>query len=291
MGEEREMELPPEWGGIIPSQIFLDEAGRIVEEAQRRDLVLRAMGGVGIRLHCLDYQDFATRIGRLGEGEQEFTDLDFMSYRKQRNQMKDLFESVGYVKRRATLSTAASERQIYFHSKGWFFVDVFFDKLLVANHPLDFRNRLELDFPTIPLGDLLLEKLQIVNFSEKDLKDTLTLLRAHRLEEREESDVVNIGRIAKLLSKDWGFYYTLTNNLKGVKAFLPKMTDLTEEEAQDLGSKIDMLLECIEREPKSMGWKMRAKIGARKMWYQPVETTETVGDFGVWRLLDKRERE
>jgi len=52
-----------------------------------------------------------------------------------------------------------------------------------------------------------------------------------------------------------------------------------------------MLLECIEREPKSMGWKMRAKIGARKMWYQPVETTETVGDFGVWRLLDKRERE
>lgn len=290
MGEEREIELPPEWGGIIPSTVFLDEARRIVEEAQTKDLTLRVMGGVGIRLHCLDYQDFANRMRRLGEGEQEFTDLDFMSYKGQRNRMKDLFDSIGYVKRRATLSTAASERQIYFHSKGWFFVDVFFDKLLVANHPLDFRNRLELDFPTIPLTDLLMEKLQIVNFSEKDLKDTLILLRAHRLEQREESDVIDIRRIGQLLSKDWGFYYTLTNNLKGVKAFLPRLRGLTEEEMQELRSKIDLLLEHVEREPKSMGWKMRAKVGARKMWYQPVETTETVGEFGVWRLLEKRER-
>jgi hypothetical protein len=33
-----------------------------------------------------------------------------------------------------------------------------------------------------------------------------------------------------------------------------------------------------------MGWKARSKIGARKRWYEPVETEDTVGDFGIWRM-------
>jgi len=39
-------------------------------------------------------------------------------------------------------------------------VDVFFDKLLVANHPIDFKGRLELDYPTITVTDMLLEKFR-----------------------------------------------------------------------------------------------------------------------------------
>ena len=74
-------ELPDEWGGIVPSQAFVDESRRIVDEANRRGLVLRALGGVGIRLHCLAYSEFASRIGRIARGEQEFSDLDFMSYK------------------------------------------------------------------------------------------------------------------------------------------------------------------------------------------------------------------
>jgi len=33
-------------------------------------------------------------------------------------------------------------------------------------------------------------------------------------------------------------------------------------------------LERIEREPKSFGWKMRAKIGERKRWYDLPEEVE-----------------
>lgn len=285
--EERETEMPPEWGGIIPSQVFLDEARRIVAEAERAGLTLRAMGGVAIRLHTPEQVDMAQQLGRLGESQQEFTDLDFMSYRKQRERMKPFFEELGYTKRRATLSSAASERQIYFHPKGWFFVDVFFDRLLVANHPLDFRGRLELDSPTISPTDLLLEKLQIVNIGEKDVKDAIVLLAAHDLAETDGTDVINAAYVARLLSRDWGFWYTVTTNLTGLKELLPQMKALTDDEQRHIGERVENLLGHVEAEPKTLGWKARARIGPRVRWYEPVETMETVAGFGIWRLREK----
>jgi hypothetical protein len=285
--EERETEMPPEWGGIVPSQVFLDEARHIVTEAERAGLTLRAMGGVAIRLHALGQVDLAQRLGRLGEGQQEFTDLDFMSYRRQRDRMKPFFEELGYIKRRATLSSAASERQIYFHPKGWFFVDVFFDHLLVANHPLDFRGRLELDSPTISPTDLLLEKLQIVNISDKDVKDIVVLLAAHDLAETDAADVINAATIAHLLSRDWGFWYTVTTNLAGLKELLPQMEALTADERRCVAERVDGLKAHIEAAPKTLRWKARARIGPRMRWYEPVETMDTVSGFGIWRLREE----
>jgi hypothetical protein len=288
--EEHEVEMPPEWGGIIPSQVFLDEAERIVSEAERAGLTLRAMGGVAIRLHALGQADMARRLDRLGRGQQEFTDLDFISYRKQRGRMQPFFEESGYTKRKATLSSAASERQIYFHPKGWFFVDVFFDKLLVANHPLDFRGRLELDSPTISPTDLLLEKLQIVNISDKDVKDAIVLLAAHGLAEEDSPDAIDAAYIAHLLSRDWGFWYTVTTNLTGLKELLPQMEALTEGERRHIAGQVDGLLAHIEAAPKTLRWKARAKIGPRVRWYEPVETMETVSGFGIWRLREESTR-
>jgi len=273
-GEEIVVRMPKEWGGIVPSEAFLSEAKKIVEEAKKKDIILRALGGVGIRLHSLDRLDFCKRLGRLGLGQQEFSDLDFMAYRKQRNKMEDFFKSLSYRKRITTLSTASSERHVYFHPEGWFSADVFFDKLLVANHPMDFRERLELDYPTIAATDLLLEKLQIVTFSEKDLKDTLILLISHEIGERDGKELINAKYIAKLLSKDWGFWYTTTNNLKKIGSLLPKMENINDEERADITSKVDKLLNYIDSEPKTNGWKLRAIVGSRKVWYQHVETDE-----------------
>jgi len=290
MSENRIVEMPIEWGGIIPSHIFLEEAIKIVEEADKQGLILRVMGGVGIALHCPESRDLMKRLGRLEAGGQEFTDIDLMAYRRQRNQMKTLFEGIGYSKRRATLSTAASERQIYFHPKDWFFVDVFFDKLRVANHPLDFRGRLEIDKPSMSPTDLLLEKLQIVHFSEKDLKDTVALLNTHDVGVRDEKDAFDAGYIAALLSKDWGFWYTVTTNLRGVKDRTGSTPALTNDEENRITSRADKLLDCIEKEPKTTKWKVRSVIGARKRWYQHVETTETVGEFQIWKLREEAKK-
>ena len=284
MTEERIIRMPAEWGGVVPTDAFLDEGKKIVEAASKQKIPLRLIGGVAIRVHSGEFGEFAKKLGRLGPGEQEYTDLDFMSYGKFRDALRKFFESVGYRKRRTTLSSAATQRQIYFHPDGWFYVDVFFDKLLAANHPIDFRGRLELDLPTISLVDLLLEKLQIVSFTEKDLKDTLILLRAHGVSDGPAPEAIDARYIASLLSKDWGFWYTATTNLKGLRKAVSEMADLNETERSDMTAKITELLEIIDEEPKTTGWKMRSVIGAKRRWYNPVETTETVGEFGIWRL-------
>jgi hypothetical protein len=289
MATERVIEMPPEWGGVVPTQVFLDEGKRIVDEAAKVGVPLRLLGGVAIRYHCADWLEFAKKLGRqVGEGEQEYTDLDFISYMKYRDQMKKLFDSLGWGRRKATLSSAATQRQIYFHPKGWFHADVFFDKLLAANHPIDFRKRLELDTPTATITDLLLEKLQIVFPGEKDVKDLLLLLRAHDVTAGEEANKVDGNYIAKLLSGDWGFWYTVTTNLRGLKEHAAAIEALSTEDRGDIASKIDALLKMIDAEPKSTGWKMRSTIGNKKRWYNPVETTQTVGEFGLWKLQEKK---
>ena len=286
--EDRLVDMPEEWGGVVPSQVFLEEAQRIVQEAEKRGLILRVMGGVGIRLHTMELADLGQRLGRLGRvGGQEFTDLDFMSYRKQRDGIKALLvDTLGYGWRRPTMSSSASQRRIYFHPRGWFFVDVFWDQLRVANHPLDFRGRLELDSPTLTPTDFLLEKLQIVNFGGKDLKDALVILLAHGVGERDVPETINGRYIARLLARDWGFWYTATTNLAGMREIVPAMVELTAAEKKTALSHIEALRRLIDGTPKSVGWKARAIIGPRKRWYEPVETTETVGDFGIWRLRE-----
>ena len=297
-------ELPEEWGGIVPTEVFLQEAQDIAEKAMREGIILRILGGLGIAIHCQNQREFAKKLGRTGTGMikgQEYSDIDYVSYGSQRNRIKEFFEKIGYVKRRATLSTAASERQIYYHPKGWFYVDVFFDKLLVANHPIDFKGRLELDYPTITVTDMLLEKIQMWEaFSVKDLKDCLLLLKTHSIGEGNERELIDAAHIAKILAQDWGFWYTATTNLKKLRKFVSEIDTLGKEaeinpeeidkkDREEVTQKIDSLLEIIDKEPKTFGWKMRARIGAKKKWYNPVERPETVGGFGIWEALLKGE--
>ncbi|MFQ5999467.1 MAG: hypothetical protein ACE5J6_01680 [Candidatus Bathyarchaeia archaeon] len=300
LDKEIRRELPEDWKGIVPTKVFLQEAETIVEEAEKKGIILRIMGGLGVAMHCQEFRDFAMKLGRMGTGVvkgQEYSDIDFMSYRKHRNRIKDFFSDRGYAKRRATLSSAASERQIYYHPKGWFYVDIFYDKLLVANHPLNFKGRLELDHPTIPVTDMLLEKIQMWEaFSVKDLKDCLVLLKTHNVEEKGGKESIDASYIAKLLAKDWGFWYTATTNLKKIKKFVSEIDRLgaeaeidpnrfEKEDREEIAGKIENLLEKIDREPKSFKWKMRSKVGTTKRWYNPVEREETVGGFGIWEAI------
>jgi hypothetical protein len=291
--EEHRAELPPEWRGVIPTSVFVEEGKRLVDEAAKREIPLRLLGGVAIRIHCLEFLDFAKKLMRLGEGQQEYTDLDFMSYMQfRKNKMKEIFEEMGYEKRPTTMSSAATQRQIYFHPKGWFYVDVFYDRLLAANHPLDFRGRLQLDSPTITPTDMLLEKLQIVFPDEKDVKDLLLLFRAHEISPQEAMNKINAKFIAAKLASDWGFWYTVTTNLGGLREYVEGAQNLTDGERQDLNSKIGQLLQALETEPKSTGWKMRSVIGTKRKWYNPVETAQTIGEFGIWKLREtKRKKE
>jgi hypothetical protein len=293
-------ELPKEWNDTVPTEVFMRESESIVNTAQKEGVTLRIIGGLGIAMHSQQFSEFAKNLSRTGAGVvvgQEYSDLDFMSYRKHRDKVKELFDRIGYLKRKATLSSAASERQIYYHPKGWFYVDVFFDQLLVSNHTIDFRGRLELDYPTITVTDMLLEKVQMWEaFGVKDLKDCLLLLRAHDVKEQNEKESVDASYMAKVLAQDWGFWYTVTTNLQNIKRFTSELDKLgpdaqinpaliPDNERSDISQKITALLKRIEAEPKSFGWRMRAKVGTKRQWYNHVERPDTVGGFGIWEAI------
>ena len=252
-----------------PLPNFIEESMRVVKLAEKRGMILRIMGACAVRLHCPKYGYLHKELGR------ELSDLDFVSYDTFQPKMEKFFEEIGYKSRKyitfywAYATGAARRRRIYDDMENRRVVDVFFDKLEMC-HTIDFRGRLELDYPTITLTDLFLSKTQIVKLTEKDIKDVIVLLREHEVGEKDE-ETVNSKYIAELLSRNWGFYYTVTTNLTRVKEFSRRYEALTDEDCEDVVTKIDGLLQVIEKEPKSLGWKMRAKIGTRKKWYTEVE--------------------
>jgi hypothetical protein len=148
-------------------------------------------------------------------------------------------------------------------------VDVFFDKLDFC-HAIDFRKRLEVDYPTISLADLVLEKLQIVEINEKDLKDMIVVLLEHAIGDSDAPETINGAYISTLLSEDWGFFHTLTTNLNKVDQFTDSYEALVPEQRTDVHGKVATLRQLVESRPKSFGWKVRARVGTSRKWYKDV---------------------
>ena len=250
-----------------PPSTFIEEALSCVKEAAEKGIILRIMGGMGIYLHAVEYRELWEKLARLGK--KMFTDIDFASYGKFRGKILDFFKKRGYKIDQRLQMHYGMKRHIYFGGKVPM-VEVFFDKLEM-NHTIDFSKRLEADSPTLPLSELLLQKMQVVKINEKDIKDTIVLLRAHDVG-KGDNETVNLEALAQAgLTSDWGFYYTVTTNLQKVKDFTRGNEILTENDKTIIIERIEKILNYIEEQPKSLNWKLRAKIGTKKQWYNEVE--------------------
>jgi len=251
-----------------PKADFVDEIKRIVASARETGLVIRAMGAAALKLHCPKYAYLYDAL------ERKLSDLDFVAYSKDLKKVEELFERLNYKSRKlgyAISVGAYGERAMFEDAVNNRIVDVFYDRLNMC-HMIEYKGRLELDYPTVPLADILLQKMQIVNLNEKDMKDTIVLLREHEVGETEK-ETVNVGYIVELLRDDWGFYYTVTTNLKRTKHCLRQFKPLSDQDREDVANKISRLLDAIEKSPKSFKWRMRARIGTSKKWYDDVEET------------------
>lgn len=238
---------------------ILRDAIRLVETAKEKGITIRLMGATAIKVHCPNSLLFYEKLGR------EISDIDLMAYARQKKVLVRLLESLNFSLEKYI--ALVQDRYIFHHSRKGYKVDVFFDQLKMC-HTIDFRKRLEIDYPTISLADLLLEKMQIVKLDEKDIKDSIILLSEHKIADNDE-DKINHNYIARILSRDWGFYYTVTTNLKRIRdEFLPIYLPKEEE---SIRGKISILLNRIEREPKTLSWKIRSRIGTKKQWYENVE--------------------
>jgi hypothetical protein len=246
------------------------EAGRhLTDEAQKQGLVLRVMGPIALHYYFPDYVDLYRSMERLGE--RVFTDIDYAAYGKQRSKLVPFFESQGYELEKRAAMVSGGTRLIFF-SATIPMIDVFFDKL-DYNHPIDYRGRLENHPYCVSLADLMLQKLQIVQINDKDLKDAMLLLLAAPLTETDKEGI-NIKYIARLFAEDWGFYYTATTNLKKIKEAIWGVKVLDEHGRAIIIEKVDYFLKYIEDAPKSGKWKSRAKTGINKLWYKEVADWE-----------------
>jgi hypothetical protein len=243
---------------------LLQEMRRIVGVADKRGATLRGLGAAAIRNHSHGFGDKCQSVLR------PLTDLDFITYLRQERQVMEVFRECGYVQDRARAYLRnVSGRSILEEPASHLVIDLFFNKLSY-NHTIDLSTRLECDSLTIPLADLFLEKMQIVQINEKDVKDTILLLHEHSTGEN-DNETINMSRICDVLSKDWGFYYTVTTNLKKIAQYATALHGLSESVKTDVLSKANKIETIIESAPKSTSWKLRARVGTKKKWYDDVE--------------------
>jgi hypothetical protein len=246
---------------------YVERALDLVERARERGLELRILGSLAYRLHC------PANIVLFEEMQRDLTDVDIAARGDQRKAVRAFLEGLGYRIDHDLLVTTEGKRYAFSDPASSCVVDVFFDELYFC-HPIPLRDRLALDYPTITPTDLLLEKMQIVEINPKDIKDSLVLLLEHPVD-GSGPDTIDDAYIARLLGNDWGFYYTVTTNLATLRRHLDDGA-LTSEQAMLIEQRIDELVRAIEEEPKTSRWKLRARIGPRKKWYQEVaEKSET----------------
>ena len=247
---------------------FVNEAQKIVEAAQEAGVILRILGSTAFRIHCPEFVDVHAAMDR------PMTDVDFVAYSKQDREIEAFFLKEGYELLRAALTPELfAFRRIFTHPQTGLHIDIFLDNLTFS-HKIPFRNRLELDSPTIPLAELALEKLQITRLTEKDIKDMLILLAAHPVGDVDD-ETINGAYISALLAKDWGFYYTVTINLEKIQSGLGRYSDFFKpEDVKHVEERLGTLTKMIEGAPKSMRWKMRAAVGTKVKWYNEVDEVE-----------------
>jgi hypothetical protein len=246
----------------LSDDYIFDQALEILAEAKKRDLLVRLIGSTAFVVHCPENRSLFKALDR------RLTDVDLMSYSSaSQSAFDDMFAALGYEPIRS-LGWHAAARDIYVNDDK-LYVDVFKDTLSYC-HVIDFKDRLELDEPTITLVDLMLEKLQVVEINEKDFKDMAVLLLEHELGS-DDPEKIDSAYLARLWSKDWGFYYTGTTNLKKLNQYLKGIEALETTQKNRIKDQINRILNQVETEPKSVRWKLRSKIGTKMRWYEEVE--------------------
>jgi hypothetical protein len=239
------------------------ESERLLGMAREQGVPLHLLGGVAVRLHAPDVPPALDR---------QYKDIDFAVPKKAGGPTDKLLRDAGYEPHITFNAMHARERGLFFDNEHDRQIDVFIGSFRMC-HQIPLNDRIENGEPTVPLAELLLTKLQIIEVNEKDVRDTVLLLHGHEIADHDD-DAVNGQRIAELCASEWGLWRTITANLERCREHVPDYK-LEQTDTDRIVSRFDELLARIEEEPKSRGWKLRAKVGERKRWYElPEEVSQ-----------------
>lgn len=250
------------------------EAVSLIEAARMRGAVLRLVGSAAVRMHCAEAERLLSRLPRAPK------DLDFVCRSGDRRPLRALFEEHGYEIDRDMLVAMEGQRYAYRHRESGLKLDVFVDRLEFC-HTIDLRDRLGRHQTTVALEDLLLHKLQIVELTSGDMMDLGVLLLLHPLPEERSSDgggeaSLPVEAVVATLRDDWGFCRTAIANLRKVEAHASEGGYAAFDGAagRRIAWRGQQLRDAVERAPKTLRWKLRARLGERVQWWQDVDGRE-----------------
>lgn len=242
---------------------FENELKTILKASEDAGILLRVIGSLAFQIHCPQFGYLQAAMGRA------YTDIDFGAYSKQNKQITKMMASLGYSENREVFISSEGERAIFDKPGNGLHVDVFYEKLDFC-HAIYWKDRLEVDSPTIPLTELLLEKMQIVQINEKDIIDTIMLLLEHPLGDIDK-ETINIKLAAQLCANEWGLWRTTTMNLEKVKQLAQHYEQLTDEQKSKVTLQVDEIVARLNNEPKPLAWRIRDRVGDRVKWYKEVD--------------------
>jgi len=232
------------------------EGLRLVGAADAQGVVLRLVGGVAIWARCPS--------ARRPPLARRYNDIDFVTRSGSAAAVTAFLTDQGYEPNRMFNALHGAQRLMYADPARGRVVDVLVDRFVMC-HRLDLRDRLAIDARTLPLADLLLTKLQVVELNEKDLMDLLALLADHDLDG--DGDAIGTARILAVTRDDWGLEHTIRGTLARVRDAAGSQ-GLDGTVAEGICSRIDRLVELLDQAGKTLRWRMRARLGERVRWYQ-----------------------
>lgn len=243
-----------------PAADIIGEARRVTAAAQDERIALKLAGGLGIYFHAPSARGAPLR--------REYQDLDFVSLSPHRAAVQTFLARMGYEPDTPFNTLQGRQRLRYWDAAHHRQADIFIDQIRMC-HTIDLRRRFDLPESVLAPADLLLTKMQIVELNLKDLTDVVALLLDHPVG-GEDVEEINASYIAGLLAQDWGFYRTWQLNLDRLRGTLDHITIPTH----DVRTRLAALWQSIEAHPKSLRWRLRARIGDRLRWYELPEPEE-----------------
>jgi len=231
------------------------EGRRVAEAAAEAETPLLLLGGVAVALQCPSSQ--APPLSR------RYADIDFATLAEARDEVVDLITGLGYREDREFNTLHGRRRLIFWDEENQRHLDVFVEEANLC-HRISLNDRITVVPLTLPLADLVVLKLQVVETNEKDYLDICALFADHDLSEDERG--INFAYIASLTASDWGLWRTLGMVAERAERFARELTGF--ERAGVVAERLERLREELDRVPKTRGWKLRARIGERKRWYE-----------------------
>jgi hypothetical protein len=240
-----------------PLEDPIAESARVIEAARAAQVPIRLTGGLAIRRR----HPSATRppLART------YADIDLAASSKGGHRMiTDLMIRLGYVPDQMFNSLHGNERLYYDDPANGRHIDVFVDAVRMC-HVIQFKNRLHYLDDTLSVSDLLLTKLQIFQLNQKDMLDILAILQDQTLRAGAH-DALDADYLQEIWGNDWPIWRTSQGTLDAVRHAAPAILD--DEGAKKVLKNLDALEDILRTGPKSLRWKLRAKVGDRVRWYE-----------------------